>query len=372
MYDDKHNRQTILVFSHLRWNFVFQRPQHLLTNLSKEFSIHFFEEAVTGEKDGYKVSENKGVIIITPELSEDGIDKDIRLKNIVDEYLMNHGLNNYLSWYYSPMFLPYTRHLTPSAVIFDCMDELSAFKYAPPELLDLEQELLELADIVFTGGQSLYEAKKDRNANVHCFPSSIDYNHFAQARNPLTNPLDQQDIPEPRIGFFGVIDERFDLELLSETAAKSPDVSFVVIGPVVKIDPESLPHADNIFYLGKKEYTELPEYISNWTLAMMPFALNESTRFISPTKTPEYLAAGKPVISTSINDVIHSYGSFDLVTIITNASEFNEAIKGYLENQKSEDWRPVDGYLSSMSWERTCNEMEHLINQVIEKHEQFL
>ena len=233
-----------------------------------------------------------------------------------------------IAWYYTPMMLPFSRHIDADVTVFDAMDELSKFKFAPVKLLELEQELIDRADVVFTGGSSLYEAKKDRHANVHCFPSSVDRAHFCKARAHQFDPADQEDLPKPRLGFYGVIDERFDIELLAKVAEMRPDWSFVMVGPVVKIATEDLPKRPNIHYLGGKTYAQLPAYLSGWDVALMPFAMNESTQFISPTKTPEYLAGGKPVVSTPIRDVVRHYGQLEGVKIASTAGRVRRRLRG--------------------------------------------
>ena len=252
--------------------------------------------------------------------------------------------------------------------IFDCMDELSAFKFAPQELKDLEQELLDKADIVFTGGVSLYNAKKDRHDNIYAFPSSIDKAHFKRARNLVSTPGDQARIAAPRIGFAGVIDERFDIQLIKEMAERRPDWHLVLIGPVVKIDPATLPERDNIHYLGSKSYNELPEYMAGWDIALIPFELNDSTKFISPTKTPEYLAAGIPVISTPIRDVVDTYGKEGLVHIGKNADEFIKAAEEIflVKEAASAKWlEQVDKYLANNSWDITIKEMMQKMQETV-------
>ena len=243
------------------------------------------------------------------------------------------------------------------------MDELSAFKGAHQDLTLRERELFAIADLVFTGGHTLYKAKRDSHPSVHAFPSSIDREHFMQARRALADPTDQAEIAHPRLGFFGVIDERFDTQLLDEVAARRPDWQFVMVGPVVKIHPESLPARSNIHYLGSKTYQQLPEYIARWDVALLPFAQNESTRFISPTKTPEYLAAGKPVISTPISDVVHPYGELGLVSIAKDADEFIAAAEKALVRGSDADWlSQVDAFLANMSWDETWGRMWQLID----------
>jgi UDP-galactopyranose mutase len=284
------------------------------------------------------------------------------LKKLLDE----HNITNYITWYYTPQMLPWSKDLRPRAIVYDCMDELSAFKFAPPELLRNEKELLGVADLVFTGGQSLYEAKKDRHPRVFAFPSSIDRAHFEQARIVTDEPEDQMNIPHPRLGFCGVIDERLDTELLAKAAELRPEWQFVMIGPVVKISDEDLPRRENIHYLGGKAYEDLPKYFAGWDVAIMPFALNESTQFISPTKTPEYLAAGKPVVSTPIRDVVRPYGKAGFVEIASTAEEFVAAANRILLVGNSDYWLSrVDTFLSSMSWDKTFNEMKSLIEEQV-------
>jgi UDP-galactopyranose mutase len=248
------------------------------------------------------------------------------------------------------------------------MDELSKFKFAPPKLLQLEQELIDRADILFTGGSSLFEAKKDRHDNVHCFPSSVDRAHFCKARSRQFDPADQEELPRPRLGFYGVIDERFDTELLQAIATLRPNWSFVMVGPVVKISDADLPHRANIHYLGSKTYDELPRYLSGWDVALMPFAMNESTQFISPTKTPEYLAGGKPVVSTPVKDVVRHYGHLEGVKIASTAEEFVAACEQALalRNDPESSWlAEADLMLSATSWDTTQARMAGLVHDLL-------
>jgi UDP-galactopyranose mutase len=356
----------LLCFSHLRWNFVFQRPQHLLSRFARERRVFFFEEPVYGPGlPRLEVTQSpEGVWVAVPHLPE-GLDEQqvvAAQRRLVDELLAGHAVRQYVSWYYTPMSLPFTRHLKPQAVIYDCMDELSAFRGAPPGLLRNEAELLRLADEVFTGGQSLYEAKKDRHPSVHAFPSSVDVAHFAKARGALETPEDQASLPHPRLGFFGVVDERMDLELVEALATARPDWQIIILGPVVKIDPASLPRRPNLHYLGGKPYAQLPQYLASWDVALMPFARNESTRFISPTKTPEYLAAGRPVVSTSIRDVVRPYGEQGLVRIADTPEDFVRACEAALKEDRTR-WLPrVDAHLATMSWDSTWSRMKILLD----------
>jgi UDP-galactopyranose mutase len=362
----------IVCLSHLRWNFVYQRPQHLLVRCAQGRRVFFIEEPIfSSEPLGrLEVSEDKnGVVVVVPHLpfglSEDGINAD--LKVLIDNLFAQHNIRKYICWYYTPMAIAFTSHLEPEAVVYDCMDELSAFKGASPALKNYEAELFRRADLVFTGGQSLYESKVNQHPNIYAFPSSVDVPHFAQARNLKEEPADQANIPHPRLGFFGVIDERMDIELLAGIADARPDWYLVMIGPVVKIDPALLPQRENIHYLGGKDYKELPEYLAGWDLAMLTFARNESTRFISPTKTPEYLAAGKPVVSTSIRDVVRPYADLNLVRIADTASEFVTAAEQAMqEDTAASGWLSrVDAFLEQISWDRTWGSMMQLIDSAL-------
>ncbi len=355
----------LLCFSHLSWNFVYQRPQHLLTRFSKHYQVFYFEEPKIGDSDRYIVNVQDGTYIVELLVSNHDETTNERIQNLIKQLLEEYNIENYISWYYTPMALQFTRELHPEKIVYDSMDELSAFKFAPPQLLQLENELFRKADVVFTGGNSLYQAKKNRHHNIHAMPSSIDKLHFGQARAIQEEPADQKSISSPKLGFFGVVDERFDIELLREVSAKRPDWQFIIIGPVVKISPEDLPRASNIHYLGPKTYSELPQYISHWDIALILFALNESTEFISPTKTPEYLAAGKPVISTAIKDVINPYGNAGLVHIISDSESFISTAEKIFADDERDHWqRTVDHFLEDDSWDNTFNKMNALIDAV--------
>ncbi|MCF0051966.1 glycosyltransferase family 1 protein [Dyadobacter sp. LJ53] len=355
--------KNLLCFSHLRWDFVYQRPQHLLTRFSDIAAVYFLEEPIFGKTDVPYLTFSQrlpDLWVCVPHLA-DGLTKDevnAQLRELIRVFFVNKKLDEFIFWYYTPMALEFSSHLSPGLTVYDCMDELSAFKFAPEKLKSLEKNLLNKADIVFTGGHSLFESKKNLHPNIHPFPSSIDKKHFGQARKQNCEPADQACIKGPKIGFYGVIDERFDIELIREIATQRPDWNIVLIGPVVKIDPKTLPQGSNIHYLGSKSYAQLPAYLSGWDVAMVPFLLNESTRFISPTKTPEYLCAGKPVVSTAIRDVVYPYGKSKLVSIGKNGSEFVKAIAYWLQMNDKKDWLgSVDKFLLTNSWDLTCADM---------------
>ncbi len=355
----------LICFSHLRWDFVYQRPQHLLSRFAKTTEVIYFEEPIFGDataKPELRTRREGAVTVAVPYLPEGMQHTEVLAaqRTMVNALVASVPLSDTALWYYTPMALSFSAHLRPALTVYDCMDELAAFKFAPAELLDLEENLFSRADVVFTGGRSLYRAKRDRHPNVHGFPSSIERTHFAQARAEQPDPADQAPIAGPRLGFYGVIDERFDLELIRGAAAARPDWQFVLLGPVVKIDPATLPQGPNIHYLGGKNYSELPAYLSGWDVALIPFALNESTRFISPTKTPEYLAAGVPVVSTPIADVVHPYGREGLVRIAGDWEELVPMVEDILATTPEEKaaWlAEVDLFLADNSWDLTQKKM---------------
>ena len=361
----------LICLSHLRWGFVFQRPQHLMSRFAREGRVFFFEEPILEDGDPYlrsAVCPKTGVHLLTPILPR-GLSAQqvadaqrVLLGSMIDQ----NDIQNYIAWYYTPMARQFAAALHPRITVYDCMDELSAFAGAPAAMTLNERALFEEADLVFTGGASLFESKRKQHPSVHLFPSSVDVPHFARARAATAEPSDQSPLLRPRLGYAGVIDERMDLTLLKEIAEKRPNWQLVLLGPVVKIDPGSLPAAPNIHYLGMKQYADLPAYLSGWDIGMLPFALNESTRFISPTKTPEYLAAGLRVISTPIQDVVTPYGDLGLVGIAEGASEFIRVAEDFLARPMNNDFRAsVDKFLSQSSWDRTWSEMNRLIEHKI-------
>jgi UDP-galactopyranose mutase len=360
----------LVCLSHLRWDFVYQRPQHLLSRFAKRQRVFFVEEPTFDEGPMHlDVSQRDcGVYVVVPRLPKELEGSEILesvQREMINRLFADYKIDAHVLWYYTPMAIGWARHLQPVGTVYDCMDELSAFKGAPRALKDREAELFRRADLVFTGGQSLYEVKRDQHKNVYAFPSSIDAPHFAQARSIVDEPADQASIPHPRMGFFGVIDERMDIELLDAVAAARPDWHLVIIGPVVKIDPAELPRRANIHYLGGKSYAELPSYLAGWDVALLPFARNESTRFISPTKTPEYLAAGRAVVSTSIRDVVRPYGEQGMVHIADAPAEFVAAIERAMNEDAASRMHRVDAFLAQTSWDQTWGRMAELIEDVI-------
>jgi UDP-galactopyranose mutase len=364
---------TLICFSHLRWNFVFQRPQHLMSRFAAERRVIFWEEpeaALAGCAPalGVRTCAETGVVVVTPSLPEGmaEAEQEAVLKRLLDGFLAGEE-RPLVRWYYTPMVLPFSRHIDSAATVYDCMDELANFSFAPPRLLALESELFDAADVVFTGGYSLYEAKKGRHPNVHPFPSSVDREHFGRARERQPDPEELAALPRPRFGFYGVIDERMDLELVAAAADAHPEWSFVMVGPVVKIDPADMPRRPNILYAGGKTYEELPAWLGGWDVALMPFAINDATRFISPTKTPEYLAGGRPVVSTPIVDVRRHYGDMEGVIIADDREAFIRGCEQALAlTRGGDEWlSEVDAKLANLSWDITFARMRGLVGEAV-------
>lgn len=334
--------------------------------------MFFFEEPLfdsPGEPYASVDVVDSGVFVVVPHLPESRRGRETApLRALLDAVIAREGVRPEIAWYYTPMSLHFSDHLEAPVVVYDCMDELSGFAGAPPGLRDAERALMKRAGVVFTGGRSLYEAKRHLHSNIHPFPSSVDVAHFARARSyALAEPPDQARIPHVRIGFFGVIDERLDRDLLAAVAQMRPEWHLMLLGPIVKIDPVLLPHRANIHYLGSKTYEQLPHYLAGWDVAMLPFARNEATRFISPTKTPEYLAGGKPVVSTSIADVVRPYGDMGLARIADSAEDFVSAIAAALAEDAPERQRSADRLLATMSWDTTWQAMSAHIQTLCEK-----
>lgn len=362
----------LICFSHLRWDFVTQRPQHLLRRCARERRVFFVEEPIFDGGNGAAAKLNiskraDGVTVVVPHFAADLPIAvwDTEQKRLLVPFFADEGVTQYILWFYTPMAISLADVFEPQAIVYDCMDELSAFKGASTLMKTREAELLRRTDLVFTGGQSLYEAKAKQHARAYAFPSSVDTAHFAAARAPQSDTADQAGIPHPRLGFYGVIDERFDVPLLAGIAALRPDWHWIILGPVVKIDAATLPQGSNIHYLGGKSYDELPAYIAGWDVALLLFARNDSTRFISPTKTPEYLAAGKPVVSTSIRDVIRPYGDQNLVRIADTPEEFVAACEAAMAEDAAERLSRADPFLAQMSWDHTWAQMAALIAQAV-------
>jgi glycosyltransferase involved in cell wall biosynthesis len=357
---------TLIVFCHLRWDFVFQRPQHLMTRLAEHYRILFVEEPVYDEGKAHlkKTAVAPNITVCQPHtgIQAPGFhDDQIPTLQTLLADLVPEG-ERPVVWFYTPMALPLLQGFDPALVVYDCMDELAAFKNAPKQLLQRESALLNIADLVFTGGPSLYQSKRERHANAHCFSSSVDAKHFQKALDRDYSHPEQAHVARPRLGFYGVIDERFDTDLVRQVAQARPDWQIVLVGPVVKIDPANLPRANNIHYMGQRTYEQLPQFLAGWDVCLLPFALNESTKFISPTKVLEYMAAELPSVSTPITDVKVPYG--DVVAIADTPEKFIAACERMLamnDEQQAALKERMRAIVANTSWNKTAASMHHLI-----------
>jgi len=361
---------TLIVFCHLRWDFVFQRPQHLMTRLAEHYNILFVEEPMHTEGvarlEKTEVAPNITVCRPYTPIQQFGFHDDQlpTMQALLADLVPADEAP--VVWFYTPMALPLLQVFKPSKVVYDCMDELAMFKNAPKQLLQRESALLNIADVVFTGGPSLYQSKRDRHANAHCFSSSVDARHFRQALNRELSHPEQAHIPHPRLGFYGVIDERFDVGLVSSMADAHPEWQIVLVGPVVKIDPATLPKQPNVHYMGQRTYDQLPQFLAGWDVCLLPFAMNDSTKFISPTKVLEYMAAELPSVSTPITDVKVPYG--DVVEIAESHADFIAACERQLslsdENRQAQA-RRMREVVAGTSWDLTASRMHELIGAAV-------
>ena len=359
----------LVVFSHLRWDFVFQRPQHLISRLAQARRVVWIEEPVDGDTPQWlTLSSLHGVTVYRPQLPGGGrgfhADQLPVLTDLLHQLMIKERLTGGSAWLYTPLALPLARTIHPGVIVYDCMDELSLFQGAPPELVGMEQELLTRADLVFTGGRSLYNAKQSRHPSVHCFPSSVDASHFRQAvpSGTASEIEAQRSIPHPRLGFYGVIDERLDMGLIDEMARSHPEWQIILVGPVVKIDPQTLPRHPNIHYFGQQTYQDLPKFLVGWDVCLLPFALNDATRFISPTKTLEYMAAERPIVSTPIRDVVEPYAG--TVFIGNTTKEFINGVEKALTltpEERSGLVGRMRAVVRETSWEITAQQMDTLV-----------
>ncbi len=347
----------LIVFCHLRWQFVYQRPQHIISRMARQGRVLFIEEPIPfspeEENTAHIYSVSDTITVLQPKVKS--------IEDIGELFKDMPRVSARIGWVYSPAFVPLLETFSLDKVVYDCMDELSLFRGANPLLVEQERRLLSVADVVFTGGKRLYESKKEAHGNVYCFPSSVDHAHFRKALNGIALPEDVKGINRPVIGYYGVIDERIDMKLLEETSRLLPKAAFVMIGPLAKISEHDLAKGSNIHYMGMKSYDELPNYLKKFDIAMMPFAMNEATRFISPTKTLEYMAAYKPIISTPVYDVVRDYSH--CVHIVSTSSDFQDAVNKIIGNKDPGALiSSFDKVLEDTSWDVTVQKMLEILN----------
>ncbi len=366
----------LAVVSHLRWNFVWQRPQQLLSRLSRSHRILFIEEPVLASESGSHplpiVKEvHPGIVTLVPQLTaEQASDTPLWLwpcqdiiQSQVRSVLQNLDFGPGALWFYTPTPAFMVDAVKPTMIVYDVMDELSNFKFAPAQIRENEKHLLQKSAVVFTGGASLYDAKKGFNPNTHLFPSGVDSRHYAAAKEASTTIPDwMETIPEPRATYIGVVDERLDYDIIAGSAAACPDIHFLICGPIVKVDPASLPQGPNIHYPGQQSYDDLPRILKGSDVCLMPFARNEATRFISPTKTLEYMAAGRPIVSTPITDVERFYS--DIVFLAESPETFTSQIRAALSESpetRERKQRREAKILTEQAWDAIADNMDNLM-----------
>lgn len=363
----------VVCFSPLRWNFVFRRPQQLLCRAALRRRVFFFEDPVMDEGPPRMAIRpaHPGVWVAVPHLPPHLWDyRTPWLRELLRQLLRGHAIAEPILWYYTPRAMAFTQQLEPAAVVYDCMAELATGEIAPSHKL-LEAELLRRADVVFTDGSTLHQVMRAMHPNVHLLPSGTDAPHFQRARGQtaaLDEPLDQAAIPEPRLGFFGTIDERIDLALVAALADARPAWQIVMVGPA-KLHPAALPARPNIHWLGAKRYDELPAYLAGWDVALLPFARNACTRLANPTQTLEYLAGGKTVVSTALRDVVRTYGELGLVRIASGPDDFVAAAEACLREgpaKRAERLLVIDELLAQCSWDRAHARLQEILQSAIQ------
>ena len=372
----------LLVHSHLCWDWVWQRPQQFISRLSRRRKVLFVETIAPDPQLAaplarFRVLEDyPNVTVLRLQFPQwswgDGDYVDLERRRLVQDFVagpLGKGFGDPIQWFYDPMAVPaFAGQMGEVATVYDCMDELSKFRGAPPEIIHRELELLERTDIVFTGGRRLFESKSQFHDNCHFYGCGVDGEHFGQARAARTVvPAELTALPQPILGYFGVIDERMDYELLAYLAKTKPHWSIVLVGPTTKVDPKLLPKAQNLHWLGQRSYAELPALCKAFELCLMPFALNEATEFINPTKALEYMATGRQIISTAVPDVVRNFGS--VVSIARNPQEFVALCEKALDQPDAEAIARGLKMARQNSWDSIVAQLEGHLDEVLEhKH----
>lgn len=369
---------SFIVYSHLRWDFVWQRPQQILSRLAVEHPILFVEEPLYHASNKARLDITHpyaNVVRVVPHLNSDSahdydgameIVRDLLQEKLHNDLLLRQTFYQRVLWFYTPM--PVTimaGEFDEKGIVYDCMDELAQFKNAPTELRDREKLLLKKAQVVFTGGRNLYESKSRLHDNVHFFGCGVDIDHFGKARHPETTiPEELKDIRTPIAGYFGVIDERLDYALIERLAREHAEWTFAMVGPVVKVSTSILPQAPNIKWLGQRDYKDLPNFVKAYDVCLMPFALNEATQYINPTKTLEYMAAHKPILSTAVPDVVKNFAP--IVQIARTQDEFVQKLSSTRHLPKSTLAAGLR-MAREASWEAIVDNIKHLIKTSVSK-----
>jgi len=365
----------LIVQSHLRWDFVWQRPQQVLSRLAATRDVLFVEEPMFSDDSAVPLLHltqpmpriHRAVPRLPSVLRSQSTASERLVKHLVQEILgpagrLHSEFQNPIQWFYTPLPAPtMLGAFNEIGVVYDCMDELSQFAFAPGELVERERQLLAVADVVFTGGRRLFEAKSRLHDNVHYFGCGVDSEHFAQALSPQTPVAPAlRDAPRPVLGYVGVVDERLDYDLIAYLADRMPQATIAMVGPVVKVDMAALPRRDNVVWLGQQDYADLPSFLKGFDVALMPFALNRATEYINPTKTLEYMAAGRAIVSTAVPDVVHNFTP--IVSIGGSHRSFLDAVQLAVAEPDLQLVEMGRRRARAASWESVATEMSRLMD----------
>ena len=360
-------RPPLIVLSHIRWSFVCQRPQHLLTRLASWFDVYVVEEPVfvDGEPALMSATHQNGVEVLTPrtrEFASGFHDSQLNaLRPLLAEFMASRGLGEPLVWLTTPMALPLVADLEPLAVVYDCLDDVAAPGNAEPVRAAREKALMQLADIVLNGGPSAHALRHGTHPRLHCLAGAVDAAHFApehldgdDVESSVAAEL-HRGLPRPRLGFFGVVDQRLDLALVAGLAERRPDWQFVMAGPVVGLDPATLPRRPNLRWAGLQRYEALPHLMSHWDVCLLPFVVDETTRLLNPTQTLEYLAGGKPGVGTPVPDLVSLHGA--AVRIAADVDGVVAAVQALLDEPapaRAERRARAQAQVDAGSWDVTA------------------
>ena len=372
----------IIVHSHLSWDWVWQRPQQFHSRLSKTHPILFVEGPIVSDQvttSGVtlrEISDYPNIVVLQMVMPAarwaDGAWVDAERRRLVHSVLegpLGRTFENPVQWFYDPMAVTsFLGHMDEAAVVYDCMDELSKFKGAPPELVRRERELLNAADVVFAGGPKMARAKSRYHSNCYSYGCGVDIKHFGKARHAATQvPDDVAQFAGPVLGYIGVVDERVDYDLLAKLADHNADWTVAIVGPVAKVDSADFPKRDNLRFLGGRDYAELPRYAKAFDLCLMPFAKNEATEFINPTKALEYMATGTPIVSTDVEDVVLQFSA--VVKVAATHEEFVAHCEMSLAQPNARRIAAGMKMARNNSWESIVAHLEKHVEDVLESTE---
>ncbi|WP_024891064.1 glycosyltransferase [Luteimonas huabeiensis] len=369
----------IVVHCHLRWDFVWQRPQQILSRLARHHRVLFIEDPLAGDGERAQLDLSEpvpGVVRLVPRLPRSAGERDVDaqwrlLRPLIEAALAEHPLlkdrfRAPVQWFYSPMPAPaLLGAFGACGTVYDCMDELANFRFAAADLPERERQLLARADVVFTGGHELFRSKSRHHPTVYFHGCGVDVAHFAKAQAEATRvPEALAALPGPVFGYVGVIDERLDYALIESLARAFPRASVAMVGPLAKVEREDLPDLPNIHWFGQQPYERLPALIKGFDVCLMPFALNEATRYINPTKTLEYMAAGKPVVSTAVADVVRNFSAF--VAVARSPAEFLDAVAQAARAPHAERLQAARAHAQGATWDATVDTMRReLLDAVV-------